>query len=52
MQCEFCDSALPESDPANIALLQHIARKEACAEQYEFLLENLNTSWTPNMSGG
>lgn len=52
MQCEFCDSSLPETDPANLALLQHIQQRQECNEQYGYLIENLNTSWTPNMSGG
>lgn len=52
MHCEFCASSLPETDPENLALLQHIARRPACNEQYGFLIENLNTSWTRNMSGG
>ena len=52
MRCEFCESSLPETDPANLALLQHVAQRQECNEQYEYLLENLNTSWTRNMSGG
>jgi hypothetical protein len=52
MQCEFCDSELPDVEPENLALLQHVAANEPCHEQFDFLLENLNASWTPAMSGG
>jgi hypothetical protein len=52
MHCEFCNKALPDADPENIALLNHVARSEPCAEGYDHLLQNLNTSWTLNMSGG
>jgi len=52
MQCEFCASTLPETDPENLALLQHLAKQQACNEQFGYLLENLNTSWTRAMSGG
>lgn len=52
MHCEFCASNLPETDPENLALLQHITERQECNEQYGYLIENLNTSWTPNMSGG
>lgn len=52
MQCDFCAEALPETDPANLALLGHLRERVACNEQYGYLLENLRTSWTRNMSGG
>lgn len=52
MLCEFCASPLPTTDPANLALLQHIGEKRECHEQFGYLIENLNTSWTLNMSGG
>lgn len=52
MHCEFCSTPLSSSEPANLALLAHVARNDECDRQYRFLLENLNTSWTPAMSGG
>ena len=52
MQCEFCASDLPDTDPENLALLQHIAQRQDCNEQFGYLLENLDASWTRNMSGG
>lgn len=52
MRCDFCASTLPETDPENLALLDHVAQREDCHEQYGYLIENLNASWTRNMSGG
>lgn len=52
MQCEFCAEQLPGSEPENLALLAHVGESEACNEQFQYLLENLQTSWTPSMSGG
>lgn len=52
MQCEFCDARLPEVEPPNLALLAHVAKTPECRERFGFLLENLNASWTPAMSGG
>lgn len=52
MNCEFCTSALPETNPENLALLEHIVQSQRCNEQYGYLLENLDASWTRNMSGG
>jgi hypothetical protein len=52
MQCEFCSSELPDVEPENLALLQHLSEREPCQEQFEFLIENLGASWTPAMSGG
>lgn len=52
MHCEFCASSLPESEPENLALLQHISERQECNEQYGYLIENLHASWTRNMSGG
>ena len=52
MHCEFCASNLPETDPENLALLEHITQRQECNEQYGYLIENLNASWTRNMSGG
>ena len=52
MQCEFCDKTLSDAEPENIALLQHVARSAPCAEDYDYLLQNLDASWTLNMSGG
>lgn len=52
MHCEFCASSLPDTDPENLALLRHIGERQDCNEQYGYLIENLNASWTPNMSGG
>lgn len=52
MRCDFCAQSLPETDPQNLALLDHVRDKRECNEQYNFLLENLRTSWTRNMSGG
>lgn len=50
--CEFCAAKLPSVEPHNVALLQHVKQNEECNRQYEFLLENLRSSWTVNMSGG
>jgi hypothetical protein len=52
MRCEFCNQALPDSLPDNIALLSHVAARQDCNEQFGYLLENLRASWTPAMSGG
>jgi hypothetical protein len=52
MECEFCATTLPETEPENLALLRHLQRSDACEQQFEYLIENLNTSWTRNMSGG
>lgn len=52
MRCDFCSSSLPDAEPDNLALLQHVKESKACNDQYVFLLENLRTSWTRNMSGG
>lgn len=53
MHCEFCESPLPEGEqPENLALLGHVEESEECRQQYGFLLENLRSSWTANMSGG
>ena len=52
MRCEFCDEALTTSEPENLALLEHVRAKKDCNLQYGFLLSNLRTSWTRNMSGG
>lgn len=52
MQCEFCAASLPEVEPENLALLRHVAKAPACNEQFHFMLENLNASWTRAMSGG
>ncbi|GEM_PF-5101471 len=52
MQCEFCDSELPDVEPENVALLEHVQESEPCHEQLGYLLENLHASWTPAMSGG
>jgi hypothetical protein len=52
MDCEFCHSELPDVEPENLALLEHVQASEACNEQFGYLIENLNTSWTASMSGG
>lgn len=52
MDCEFCHSELPEVEPENLALLQHVQESQDCNEQFGYLIENLNASWTPAMSGG
>lgn len=52
MRCDFCDSKLPDVEPANLALLRHVGERKDCNEQFGYLLENLNTSWTKAMSGG
>ncbi|HUR70039.1 MAG TPA: hypothetical protein VM370_12400 [Candidatus Thermoplasmatota archaeon] len=52
MNCEFCASELPETHPANLALLDHMVLSQPCNEQYGYLLDNLRASWTRNMSGG
>jgi hypothetical protein len=52
MDCEFCNETLPQVEPENMALLLHVQESEPCNEQFEYLLENLRSSWTPNMSGG
>ena len=52
MDCEFCHEALPDVEPENLALLTHVAEREACNEQFGYLLENLDASWTRAMSGG
>lgn len=52
MQCDFCASPLAETQPDNLALLDHLRQRKACNEQYAYLLENLRSSWTLNMSGG
>lgn len=50
--CEFCAGALEDSEPANLGLLRHLDAREGCREQFEHLLDNIRTSWTPSMSGG
>lgn len=52
MECEFCSATLPDVEPENLALLQHVAQAPECNEQLGYLIENLNTSWTKAMSGG
>lgn len=52
MNCEFCDAPLPNDQAANLALLDHVRTERACNESYQFMIQNLNTSWTKNMSGG
>jgi hypothetical protein len=52
MECEFCAAKLPETDPENLALLEHLTQRQDCNEQFGYLIENLNVSWTPAMSGG
>lgn len=52
MLCEFCDEQLPTVEPENIALLAHVRAKAYCGEQFDFMIENLNASWTDAMSGG
>lgn len=52
MHCEFCEVALPAAEPENVAFLQHVEENTDCGEQFGFALENLRSSWTPNMSGG
>lgn len=52
MRCDFCSHALPDVEPENLTLLAHLGQNESCNEQYGFLLDNLRTSWTRNMSGG
>lgn len=52
MQCDFCESTLPDGEPVNLALLTHVETNESCREQLGFHLDNLNASWTPSMSGG
>ena len=52
MHCEFCDSELPDAEPENLALLEHVVESQPCNEQLGYLIENLGVSWTPNMSGG
>lgn len=52
MHCDFCAKPLSESEPANLALLAHVKTSNGCQEQFDFLIENLNTSWTRAMSGG
>ena len=52
MHCEFCDAALPDVEPENLALLMHVARTPACNEQFGYMIENLDASWTRAMSGG
>lgn len=52
MRCDFCSTKLPDAEPANVALLRHVALAPACDKQFHFMIENLNASWTPAMSGG
>ena len=52
MECEFCASELSDAEPENLALLEHVQESQACNEQLGYLIENLNASWTPAMSGG
>lgn len=52
MHCEFCDTTIKSDQPENVALLQHVAANDTCGQQYDYLLQNLRSSWTPNMSGG
>lgn len=51
MHCEFCESSLPVAEPANVALLAHVQESRACREQFGYMIENLNASWTRSMSG-
>lgn len=52
MRCEFCASDIQGEEPENVALMVHVAESEGCQQQFEYYLENLRSSWTPNMSGG
>lgn len=52
MRCEFCESDIHGEEPENVTLLVHVAASEECQRGYEYLLENLRSSWTPAMSGG
>lgn len=52
MHCEFCAAPLPDAEPENLALLAHVQQSRPCHEQFDYLLENLRSSWTVNMSGG
>ncbi len=51
-QCDFCEASLTDAEPQNVALLQHLDRKDDCREQFEYMISNLNSSWTASMSGG
>ena len=51
--CEFCATPLSATgEPENVALLGHVQQSAECGRQYEYLLDNLRSSWTRNMSGG
>lgn len=51
--CDFCATCVDHDDePANLGLLRHLDAREECREQFEHLLANIRTSWTPSMSGG
>ncbi len=52
MECEFCHTNLPGSAPENVLLLNHVRANKTCDRDYRFLLENIRSSWTVNMSGG
>lgn len=52
MQCEFCASELPDVEPENLALLEHVKENQECNEQLGYAIENISTSWTRAMSGG
>lgn len=52
MHCEFCNSKLSVAEPENVALLQHVRERKDCNDQFGFMLDNLRSSWTRNMSGG
>lgn len=52
MHCEFCNTSLSAAEPANVALLQHVGEQQDCREQFGYMLDNLRSSWTRNMSGG
>lgn len=49
--CEFCSERLDARQPENVALLYHLGVSEYCKEQFTFVLENLNMSWTGATSG-
>ena len=52
IHCDFCETALPNEEPANLALIAHIQENQECNEQFNFMLDNLRSSWTRHMSGG
>lgn len=51
-ECEFCETTLTPEEPANVALFAHLKNSPDCNEQFGYLIENIQTSWTPSMSGG